>query len=69
METNKLKTWLESLTVAEHREAFNRITERFEVDRITVYNWKKPTKKFSTIEKEELNKIAQVVNNTVIFEL
>lgn len=66
---NKLKTWLESLTVIEHREALKRITERFEIDRMTIYNWKRPTKQFSTIEKEELNKIAQAVNNSQIFEL
>ena len=66
---NKLKTWLESLTVAAHREAVKQIVERFEIDRATIYNWKKDSKVFTTIEKEELNKIAQAVNNTQIFEL
>lgn len=68
METNKLKNWLESLTIAEHKKAVEFIITRFEINRSTLYAWKRPEKQFTTIEREELNKIAQTVNNTQIFE-
>ena len=70
METkNQLKAWLETLTIAEHKRAIEYIITRFEINRCTLYKWKKPEKKFSTIEREELNRISQVINNSNIFEL
>lgn len=67
-EQNPLSQWLSSLTIAEHKRAIEYIITRFEINRCTLYKWKKTEKKFSTIEREELNKIAQAVNNTQIFE-
>lgn len=70
METkNQLKAWLETLTITEHKRAIEYIITRFEINRCTLYKWKKPEKKFSTIEREELNRISQVINNSNIFEL
>ena len=65
---NPLRTWLENLTISQHREAVNKIITRFEINRTTLYLWKQDNKKFTTIEREELNKISQVINNTNIFE-
>lgn len=67
--TNPLRTWLENLTISQHREAIEKIVSRFEINRTTIYQWKRENKQFTTIEREELNKIAQAVNNTQIFEL
>lgn len=64
---NKLLTWLSSLTITEHREAVQIILTRFEINRATLYNWKKKNKKFSPVEIEELNKIASSINNSKIF--
>lgn len=68
-EHNPLSQWLGSLTIAEHKKAVENIITRFEINRCTLYAWKRPEKRFTTIEREELNKIAQAVNNTQIFEL
>lgn len=69
MSQNALKIWLESLTVTQHREATAAIIARFEFDRSTLYAWKRDGKKFTTIEREELNKISQQITNSNIFEL
>ena len=68
-EQNPLLQWLGSLTIVEHKKAVKYIITRFEINRSTLYAWKRPEKQFTTIEREELNKIAQAVNNTQIFEL
>ena len=68
-EQNPLSQWLGSLTIVEHKKAVEYIITRFEINRCTLYAWKRPEKRFTTIEREELNKIAQSVNNTQIFEL
>lgn len=70
METkNQLKAWLETLTIAEHKKAVENIITRFEINRCTLYKWKRPEKKFSTIEREELNRISLSINNSKIFEV
>lgn len=66
---NPLKTWLESLTIAQHKEALSMITSRFGINRTTVYLWKSDKKRFSIVEIEELNRISQVINNSNIFEV
>ena len=68
MTENRLKLWLDSLTVTQHREAVAAIIARFEFDRSTLYAWKREGKRFTTIEREELNKISQSISNTNIFE-
>lgn len=68
-EQNPLSQWLSSLTIAEHKRAVEYIITRFEINRCTLYKWKKPEKKFSTIEREELNRISQSINNSKIFEV
>lgn len=69
MGTNKLKIWLESLTIAQHKEALNMITSRFGINRTTVYLWKRDKKRFSIVEIEELNRISLSINNSKIFEV
>ena len=66
---NPLKTWLESLTINQHREALSLITSRFSINRTTVYLWKSDKKRFSIVEMEELNRISHSINNTKIFEV
>ena len=68
-EHNPLSQWLGSLTIVEHKKAVEYIITRFEINRSTLYAWKRPEKKFTTIEREELNKISQSINNSKIFEL
>lgn len=68
-EQNPLSQWLSSLTIAEHKRAIEYIITRFEINRCTLYKWKKPEKKFSTIEREELNRISLSINNSKIFEV
>lgn len=68
-EHNPLSQWLGSLTIAEHKKAVENIITRFEINRCTLYKWKRPEKKFSTIEREELNRIAISINNSKIFEV
>lgn len=69
MSQNALKIWLESLTKAQHQEAVAAIIARFEFNRSTLYDWKRDGKKFTTIEREELNKISQQITNSNIFDL
>ncbi len=66
---NPLKTWLESLTIAQHKEALSMITNRFGINRTTVYLWKSDKKRFSIVEIEELNRISLSINNSKIFEV
>lgn len=66
---NPLKTWLESLTVSQHKQAFDMITTRFGINRTTLYLWKRETKRFSIVEIEELNRISLSINNSKIFEV
>lgn len=68
-EQNPLSQWLSSLTIAEHKKAIEYIITRFEINRCTLYKWKRPEKKFSTIEREELNRISLSINNSKIFEV
>ena len=68
-EQNPLSQWLSSLTIAEHKRAIEYIITRFEINRCTLYKWKRPEKKFSTIEREELNRISLSINNSKIFDV